>query len=138
MIGGAKTHVILRPYKASEDQGFLYSTWIQGMYFGNDWKGPSAQSEGTFRRRFSEVIKSIITKPTVTIMVAALKQDPDVILGYSVTEPDILHWVYVKPTWRKFGIAKALVPDDVKIVTHQTNRGRSLMPKAWAYDPFMI
>jgi GNAT superfamily N-acetyltransferase len=137
MKPGASTHIILRPFRYS-DQSFVYSTWIRGMYYGNSWAGSSKQSEGTFHRRYADVITAILSKPTTTIQVAALKDDDDVILGYAVTEPTILHWVYVKPTWRRFGIAKALIPANTEVITHQTHRGKSFAPKSWRYDPFMI
>lgn len=79
--------------------------------------------------------------------VACLKDDPDVILGYSVWQDDIddekiLHWLHVKGGWRNIGLGKSLIPANVKTITHLTKSGlgmRASMEKwDWQYNPFLI
>lgn len=76
------------------------------------------------------------------VAVACLPEDPDVILGFSIVSVDgtILHWVYVKKKWRRYGIATKLVPPQVTTVTHLNKLGDDLMKKLnlnWVFNPFL-
>ncbi len=69
--------------------------------------------------------------------VACLKSDPDVILGYSVSEPGVLHWVFVKPDWRRIGIANDLIPKGIHTVTGFTRVGDIIRRhKNLKFNPF--
>ena len=67
------------------------------------------------------IIEKVFLDPNVAVKIACLTEDPEVILGYSITEGDIIHWVYVKEMWRKQGIAKMLLPKNIKTATNLTN-----------------
>lgn len=76
------------------------------------------------------------------VKVACLKEDADVILGYSILSPDyqVIHWVYVKEKWRLKGIGKSLVPQYPSAVSHLTKLGKELLPKLnkAVFNPFTL
>jgi GNAT superfamily N-acetyltransferase len=119
---------------AATDLGVIYSSWLKGLYYGNDWFREIDQE--LYFDRYHQAIEAILFRPTTLVRVMALNDDSDVVLGYSVSDGDRLHWVYVRPAWRKLGIAKAIIPAGISKVTHLTKVGRSLKPKKWAFDPF--
>lgn len=106
------------------DLNFIYSTWLKGLRYGNDWF--SFITKEAYFTFYHRIIELILEKPNVIIKVACLKEDPDVILGYSVSEGLVLHWVFVKSAWRKIGIAKDLVPE-FKSVSHITAIAKSIL-----------
>lgn len=107
-----------------EDLNFIYSTWLKGLRYGNEWfEFITKEAYYTFYHR---IIELILQKPTILIKVACLKDDPDVILGYAVSEGSVLHWVFVKSAWRKIGLAKDLIPE-FKSVSHITSIAKSIL-----------
>lgn len=118
------------------DTNFILATWLRGLRYGNDWFEliePTAYFE-----TYHKVIESLLAKPEVKVLVSCLKDDPEIILGYSVFEGPRLHWVFVKKPWRMIGIAKSIVPVETSIATHVTVIGRSIMQKhKVVFNPFL-
>lgn len=69
---------------------------------------------------YEKFIKAILARPDVTVKLAALAEDIDVIFGWSVHEDGILHYVHVQEPYRKQGISYNLIPENTKIITHVT------------------
>lgn len=115
-----------------DDMRFIYSTWLKGLYNGNDWFARIRQER--FFKVYHAVIEGILAR--AAIQVACQKADPSVILGYSVTEGAKLHWIYLKKDWRGYGLARLLIPADVNVCTHLTHQGIALKPRNWEFDPF--
>jgi GNAT superfamily N-acetyltransferase len=122
-----------------EDLNFIFSTWLKGIKGGNDlYRMADPRS---FTLHYGEFMKRKIARTGVLVMVACLKEDNDVILGYSITERikdyNVLHWIYVKKEWRRIGIAKDLLPARIDICTTMTKLGKQLKPKSVVFDPFL-
>lgn len=137
----------IRPL-ADTDKNFIYSTWLNALYYGNRWAKDIEPVTGApidifgeidepaFYLNYRAVIDRLLSR--CGTMVACLKEDEDVILGYCVTEPEILHFIFIKDAWRRAGIAKKLVPKGIKAVTHLTKLGYYAKRKSWKYNPFLI
>lgn len=123
---------VLRPPKAS-DIAFIYSTWLKNLYFGNSWFRSIERK--VYFDKYKLVLDRVLQRSTV--LVCCLTDDPDVVLGYVVYEPGILHWIYVKKGFRRLGIGKLLLPQDVEWITHLTKTGRDLRRPEWKFDPFV-
>lgn len=117
------------------DINLICGTWLPGLYYGNDWFREI--DPDVYFEKYKTVIHQILSRPKIKISAARLKADPDTVLAYCVYEPNVIHWIYCKPAFRKLGIAKALVPSDTLAVTHLTKIGRSIKPEAWIFDPFI-
>ena len=109
------------------DHNFIYASWLRGLRHGNP-HFELIESEAYFKNHH-EVIKSILDDFEVTVKVACLKESPDVILGYCVYKYDRLDWIFIKRSWRNIGLARDLVPEDIKTVSHVTKVGLSLLKK---------
>lgn len=118
----------------------IYSSWLRPLYYDND-AFQAINSESYFKK-YPIVINRILSLPDIAIRVACLRDDPNVIIGYSVLEPEKLHWVYVKKAWRQLGICKKLIPKGTAIHTHTTDMWgyieKTSRFKNMVYDPFLF
>ncbi len=138
MTSETKPLFIVRDYKQA-DHSFIMSTWLKGLRFGNDLFR-EIKSDVYFKE-YNKIVDGLLAHPSVKVNVACLADDEDVILGYAVVSTDgtKAHFAFVKNSWRGIKIAKALVPNTVKIVTHLTKTGLSLARKYnMDYDPFNL
>ncbi len=116
------------------DLPFIYSTWLKSFYHGGEFYD---LNRSEFLDSHRKVIDKILgkQKSKIKVNVCCLKEDPEIILGYSVVQKKhILHYVFVKELWRKQGIAKELIPSTIDIVTHLTKLGKKLKPENWEYS----
>lgn len=130
-----KTGLIHIREGVQDDWSFIYSSWRRGLFYGN--KHPAGIDEAEFMRNTQEKLERIMKDSRTDIRVACLIEDPSVIVGYAVTAPSTLHWVYVKKDWRQIGLAKALVPPGTQTATHLSKLGERLKPSHWSYNPFV-
>lgn len=87
------------------DEGYIANSWI-GSFMGSSKYAKRLQGRlvhGFCRPLVSELIKR------AAITVAAPEDDDQTIYGYMVSGPGIIHMVYVRKEWRRYGIATALV-----------------------------
>ena len=86
-------------------------------------------------------------------VIAAVQDLPDGnrrVCGYSVSEPQILHWLFVKLDYRGMGIGKQLLAETVKDwptdstfdaghppwkYTHRTRSSARFLGDGWTHDP---
>jgi hypothetical protein len=127
--------VLLRPYRLT-DEAFVYKTFLEGLRYGNETFRQMDKIQ--FYENYRKVLNSLIQKKETQIKIAALKEDPDVILGYAITRPEIVDWIFVKKSWRRLGIAKDLIGDmHMTTVSHITLAGNAIRTKlGLKYDPF--
>jgi GNAT superfamily N-acetyltransferase len=120
------------------DKAFIMATWLRGLYYGDSWF--STIPKNIFMNSYKKVAQHALINPLIKVQVACLKEDQDVILGYSVTSvnDDAIVWIFVKSAWRQQGIGKSLLPKSPKFVTLLTELGKSLLPKLpnTVFNPF--
>lgn len=138
----AKELTEIRAFQAT-DFNFVISSWLNGLRYGSDWF--RIIDKRIYFQLYHEVITKLLQRPNVAILVMCLKDDPDVILGYSVSErredpgETLLHWVFVKPDWRHIGIAKDLTPEGTTTVTHLTKIGKAILANTdLKFNPFVL
>lgn len=120
-----------------EDINYILATWLRGLYYGNEFFR-RIDKEGYFGV-YHRLLTTLLAKSTTVVKVACLKEDPEVILGYVVFDDAAIHWVHVKKEWRAIGIAKLIIPDTIKVITHLTKVGRSIADKKqYIFKPFLL
>lgn len=116
---------IVRQAKDS-DIPFIIDSWLKSYAE----KGIEFSSKESYFKSYPQFIKDIIESSYLYIV--CLPEDSDTILGWMCFEPRnnqyILHYIYVKHPFRKFGIAKYLFKIYEKInsnkqiiYSHKTN-----------------
>lgn len=122
----------IRDVKPS-DNNFILATFLRSLYYGYDENSPYFRliPKEIFWANYKPIAEAMVQPGRVTIKIACLKEEPDVILGYSILSNDFstINFVYVKSAWRLRGIARALVPQYPTTVTHLTKVGQSLLTK---------
>ncbi len=121
------------------DIPFIMATWLRGLYYGDYFF--SDIPKDIFMDNYKKVISQTLTNPKVRVNIACLKEDSDVILGYSVvsTDSQAVVWIFVKTAWRQQGIGKSLLPQDFLYATHLTKLGKSLISSKYpsvTFNPF--
>lgn len=78
------------------------------------------------------------------VLVCCLDEDPETIVGWAVTGPGVVHYVYVKMNWRRRGVAsKLLAPylgQEGVAHTHtmtwdDERKPWTRVPRGWRYEP---
>jgi GNAT superfamily N-acetyltransferase len=129
-----------------EDRNFIFATWLRGLYYGDSYF--ERIQKPIFMENYHKVIERILNFPDTKVWVACLADEPDVILGYSVSRNKnfgnqsvgVLDWVFVKSAWRKIGIGRKLLPMNTKAYTHTTNvAGEIIKSKElnFIFNPFI-
>lgn len=109
------------------DRPFIFSTWLRGLKHANDYF--ELIENAAYFKNQHDIIERILNDFEVVVLVACLKEDPSVVLGYCVYKNERLDWVFVKKSWRSIGLARDLVPPGITTVSHFTKVGQSLLRK---------
>ncbi len=116
------------------DLGYVVDTWRKGLT-SESWL--YAWDRDVYFRLMARHIKQLVNEPGAIVRIACDPADEDTILGFAVLTGDELHYVYVRQTLWKQGIARLLL-DGMIIKTHSSRTlsgvGR-LRPqeRGWAY-----
>lgn len=130
---------VFRPYTL-EDRPFIESSWASSYYSACRIKDLLSPEEfHSFHRPLRE---RFFSRPSATVIVAADEDDPTHIFGWIavevVTNATLLHYIYVKSTYRKeYGISKKLLirglpPGDV-LYTHITPKFAKILCSDFEY-----
>ncbi len=127
-----------RSHAPKEYESFVYARWLNSLRYGNDMF--RLMDAETYYAAYALYVEGVLKREDSRLRVAVLSDDEDTALGWSVDEGDVLHYVYVKPECRKAGIAKSLVPSNIKTITHITKIGLAIwqkkLPQA-KFNPFL-
>lgn len=133
------------------DLAFIFKSWLLGQFYGNkygksgkkDREAPidyfGSMDRSQFMKWYHKHIETVLAQPDTTVRIACLKEDVDVVLGYSVARGNDLHWVMVKPDWRGIGIARDLIPNGIVNATTITKSGYGIIKKrGWTFSPWGV
>lgn len=116
-----KPPVMVRPATAS-DLGFIFNSWLNS--YKESAYGGKYQTKPVFFANHKPIVQAIVA--SADALVACNPDEHDQIFGYIVfNRPNVVHYTYVKHSFRKFGIAKTLFQHAVDIskpveITHIT------------------
>jgi hypothetical protein len=108
-------------------RNMVFSRWLRSLRFGNRYFKIIDQEP--YFRVYHAFIESILAKQFTTVKLAVITNEPDVCFGWSVCEPQTLHYVHVQRDYRQSGIGTSLIPKDIKTITHVTNAWEEIWHK---------
>jgi len=128
----------------SEDVSFIFNSWLKS--FRNSFFAKSIANEIYFNSHH-KVIEKLIKESKITV--ACSESDPNQLYGYicagQVDNFFMLHYIYVKHSFRNMGIAKSLLnsfdhdPSVASIFTHNTRVCDKLASRYnFIYNPYML
>jgi len=130
----------LRPMSEA-DEHLVFNSWMRSYAEKSaDARDYTGAAFGWFSRDYAPVIRSLIARSD--IVVACLKDSPDSVVGWMAIEDDCLHYVLVKPRWRRLGVARWMLAGIASlplVFTHRTSDAQACpIPEGWAYRRFRI
>lgn len=123
----------LRPYRS-----MVHSDFKRSLRYGNDWY--KLIDSDRYYAAYGIIIDHLLKQKEAQVKLAVLADDPDVCLGWSLSEEPKLHFVFVKRDYRKQGIGAALMPKHFNQITHLTKIAFSIWNnklKDVIFDPFI-
>lgn len=112
------------PSLPAQYRNLVLSKWLRTLRHGNEYF--KLIESNAYYQTYDRFIKTLLQRPGTMVRIAALSDDLDVVLGFSMIEGDTLHYVYVQHEQRNKGIAKSLVPTPISTITHLTKAGASI------------
>jgi predicted GNAT family acetyltransferase len=96
----------------ASDIPFIMSTWLNTFRYNSPF-GKRIKNDIFFPNQ-KEICQRILVRPTTKAYIACPKEDSNIIVSYLVYEEDeknqkTIHFVYTKDSFRKMGIAVALI-----------------------------
>lgn len=113
------------------------SAWARAMTPWDVWqKGTTSKAYWTGHHA---LVDSLLERATLTI--ATWPEDTWTIVGFAVTEHDVVHYVYVAHDYKRQGVARRLLEGfDGCLRVRYSHRSRACsalpIPKHWTYDPY--
>lgn len=115
----------------------VYSRWLKSHRFGSPLM--KRIDANNYYKYWHEHIENLMAKDDAIMRFAVLSDDRDIVLGFSHCRGDILDYVHVAGDYRKLGIARDLVPYNIKAISHITETGYNIWQKKhkeWKFTPF--
>jgi hypothetical protein len=117
--------IVLRKFDPEGDSGFIYASWRNALWF--DDKIRDERLAHSFFSKASKAIKAVLAYPTLSVRIACLQDDHNLIVGYSVLVGDHMDWIYVKIDYRNKGIGRLLSRGVKTYSDPQTTIGKAIL-----------
>lgn len=116
----------------------LFSKWLRSLKYGNDYFKLIAPE--AYYNVYHKHIESMLTHPNGWVKLSVLQEDNDCVLGWASGRGVVLDYVHVHRDYRRTGLATALIPTYIDIITHVTKDGMSFWHnrlKEAKFNPFL-
>jgi hypothetical protein len=138
-IGMSNSNWIIRNATGA-DLPFIYSTWMKSYRYDSNLAQGCRNT--IFFPEYSRVIDYILSQEDTKALVACSPEENEVIFGYLVHQPHILHYAFTKEAFTQFGIAKALLDHagGATYYTHRTHISKQISDAhpELIYNPFIL
>ncbi len=143
-----KPEVVLRPVK-KEDVPFIFNSWLKSY---RDASQVAGVPNTLYYAEQHRIIEEILSNSATRVIIACSPDDHDQMFGYVVYKAPLadtnlcVHWIYVKHSFRMFGIARMIydLMTDCSARTftysHTTKISAKLVKKfsQFVYNPFIL
>ena len=102
----------------------IYSDFMKSLRYGNPWY--KLIDSDCYFGVYPKLIDGLLARANSLVRLACLSDQLDTCLGWSLSEGDKLHYVFVKLDQRNQGIGQSLIPKDFLQVTHLTQVGQAI------------
>lgn len=118
-----------------EYEALVYSTWLRSLRHGNSYF-KLIYPPDAYYATYGNYISRILETPLCYVRLALLDEDRDNVLGYLIHRGDILDYCYIQKEQRRNGIARSLLPEGIKVITHLTHTAMSIWAGNSHYQHF--
>ncbi len=121
------------------DLPLIYNSWLKEYYYSTKYITATL-----FNKEYHKVIEYILSYSSV--MILCNKDEIDHIIGYIVYTNDVIHWIYIKSSFRLMGLGRKLLQrikqnNDEVICTHYGHifKDKRIVEKyKLIYNPFSL
>jgi len=128
---------------APADEGFVYSSWLKS--YRNSPMASNLNND-VYYDNHKKIVQNTLENAVTMILCAS--DDEDHILGFicfEATNLNIIHYIYIKYSYRKMGLTKFLldtlsdISDSTTIITHFNNNLKSKSNElGLIYNPYIL
>ncbi len=123
----------------AEEYALVIDAWVRS-YQKSPWAGcvPNHLWDSVSRTCISEILNR---GARIVVAVADTEDGGRRVMGYSVSEPGVLHWLFVKRDYRGVGVGSAILRETCPAgggpwtYTHRTRASERFLGRNFAYDP---
>lgn len=123
----------------ADEYPLVFDAWARS-FKKSPWAGcvPNHMWDAVSRATASEIINR---GARVVVACAELDDGTRRVMGYSVSEPGVLHWLFVKRDYRGMGVGRALLAQTMGTgpgkwkYTHRTRASQHFLGPAFVHDP---
>lgn len=133
---GYKIISYLGVHLPNEYVNLVIAPFLNSLRYGNDLF--KLIDQDSYYKAYSKFVELLLKRPKAIVRLAEL--DDKTVLGWSLSENEILHYVWVKKEVRRQGIARALLPKKFTSISHITNKGLNIWVNKFPevkFDPFV-
>ena len=126
----------LAPELPQEFRNLVIAPFLNSLRYGNELF--KLIDKDVYYHFYELFIERLLTKPMAFVRIAML--DDKTVLGWSLSDQKMLHYVWVKKEVRRQGIGKALLPKEFSEISHITNKGLSIWISKYPsvkFNPFV-
>jgi hypothetical protein len=125
---------------SKEDLPFIYSTWLKCFRHSSTF---AKEISNDIYYKYHQMVIDRILNRGATIYVACDKLSPETVFGYILGEGDVLHFLYVKKSFRKLGIGTALldtygIPEFISHLTKDSKKLSERYKPKMRYSPYHV
>lgn len=130
-----KKPLVIRPFRP-DDEALVFASWLNSHAPNRDMR----ISRDIYYQEQHALIRELMS--TDTFLMAADREDPKLLFGWLAGDElpigRVLDYVFVKPTYRRMGVARALLDEFGKVdaYSHAGPVSPRLLPDA-VYDPYL-
>lgn len=123
----------------ADEFALVYDAWARS-FKKSPWAGcvPNHLWDSVSRATSTEIIER---GARVVVAYADLPDGGRRVMGYSVSEPGVLHWLFVKKDYRGCGVGRELLAETVRTFpegdrryTHRTRASSRFLGPGWTHD----
>lgn len=118
-----------------EYHNLIIAPFLNSLRYGNDlFKLIDKQAYFT---SYSKYIQLLLQRPNAQVKLAILSDRT--VIGWSMVEKNIVHYVWVKKEVRRNGVGRSLLPKEFDTITHVTNKAIGIWVNYYKdvkFDPF--
>lgn len=118
-------------------QNLVLSRWMRSLRYGSILK---LALPHLYYQNMTQRIQELMDAENADVNLAVLSDDQEIVLGFSVYNENVLHYVHVHKDHRKIGIGTKLIPKGIDSFTYLTDMGHQVWKRhypQWGFDPFL-
>jgi GNAT superfamily N-acetyltransferase len=141
LVTGSMIEIKIRPY-SSADTSFVMDSWLKSYRLNSFDNAVVSVPPSIYFAKHRNLIASAIDR--CDVLVATPSDADDTILGWACMDREVLHYVYVKERFKRWGVASRLLERLPRYVvyTHNTRDAHRLYVsgkiKHWVHDPYLF